>query len=107
MKTVITCFMFASSSDPSKLYDTLLYVDNSTSCPCPGWTRRVQADGSRSCKHTRLICAGLAERYAVKVVQYGGRRQPTPPPLPLVKAGRRRGSQTPDEATARKFDFSL
>jgi predicted nucleic acid-binding Zn finger protein len=50
-----------SSSSSSKEYETLLYTDGSTSCNCPGWTRRVAADGSRSCKHTRMVHQGIAD----------------------------------------------
>jgi len=54
---------FRSDSDPSREYQTLQYTDGTTSCQCPGWTRRVAADGSRSCKHTRWVDLGTAERH--------------------------------------------
>jgi hypothetical protein len=69
-KTIAVCFVFASSSDPKKFYDTLQYTDGTTSCPCPGWTRRVAPDGSRSCTHTRMIDAGMGEQAAVRVTRY-------------------------------------
>ncbi len=55
------CWTFASSSGGGR-YQTLLYVDSSTSCECPGWCRRVAEDGSRSCKHTRSVLMGTADR---------------------------------------------
>lgn len=46
------------SSSGSKTYETLKWNDGSTSCDCMGWCRRVAADGSRTCKHTRSVEAG-------------------------------------------------
>lgn len=54
---------FRSDSNPSREYQTLQYTDGTTSCQCPGWTRRVAADGSRSCKHTRWVDLGTADRH--------------------------------------------
>jgi hypothetical protein len=50
------------SSSSDKTYETLQYIDGTTSCGCPGWTRRVAADGTRSCKHPRLVDQGMADR---------------------------------------------
>ena len=47
-------WVFASESSDRR-YETLQYTDGSTSCNCPGWTRRIDARGQRSCKHTRLV----------------------------------------------------
>ena len=55
------CWTFASSSGRGR-YQTLLYADGSTSCDCPGWCRRIASDGSRSCKHTRSVLMGTADR---------------------------------------------
>lgn len=55
------CWTFASSSGSGR-YQTLQYADGTTSCECPGWCRRVAADGSRSCKHTRSVLMGTADR---------------------------------------------
>jgi len=63
-------FIFASGSNPSKKYETLQYMDGTTSCGCMGWTRRVAEDGTRSCKHTRLVEHGQAESEAVSVQDY-------------------------------------
>jgi len=54
-KGIRATFLFDSSTVPNKRYTALLYEDGSTSCNCPGWTRRVAEDGSRECKHTRAI----------------------------------------------------
>ncbi len=61
---IAKCWTFASSSGGGR-YQTLLYADGSTSCECPGWCRRVASDGSRSCKHTRSILMGTADRECV------------------------------------------
>jgi hypothetical protein len=50
-------WQFASSSG-SKTYETLKYNDGSTSCDCMGWTRRC-VDGQRTCKHVRMVEAGV------------------------------------------------
>jgi hypothetical protein len=60
-KLVTKVWQFSSSSNPSKSYETLQYSDGSTSCNCMGWTRRVAADGSRTCKHTRAVDMGTAD----------------------------------------------
>ena len=53
---------FKSSSNESKVYETILYTDGTTSCNCFGWTRRCK-DGVRSCKHTRMVESGIADSY--------------------------------------------
>ena len=54
-------FDFPSSSS-SRIYTTTLWTDDHSqfkagdiTCNCPGWTRRTQPDGSRSCKHTKEV----------------------------------------------------
>ena len=63
------CWTFASSSGSGR-YQTLLYEDGSTSCDCLGWCRRVAADGSRSCKHTRSVLMGSADRECESMHDY-------------------------------------
>ena len=63
------CWTF-SSSRGDRRYQTLLYADGSTSCDCPGWCRRVAADGSRSCRHTRSVLLGNADREAEGMHDY-------------------------------------
>lgn len=60
-KDVAQVWEFQSSSS-TKTYETLQYTDGSTSCNCPGWTRRVAADGTRTCKHIRMVDMGTADR---------------------------------------------
>lgn len=58
---IAKCWTFVSSHGDRRC-QTLLYADGSTSCDCPGWCRRVAADGSRSCRHTRSVLMGSADR---------------------------------------------
>ena len=59
-KQIARVWAFASDSSDAE-YETLQYSDGSTSCNCRGWTRRTAPDGSRSCKHTRLVDMGRAD----------------------------------------------
>ena len=61
-KPIQKVWTFNSDSNPDVEYQTLQYVDGSTSCNCAGWTRRVAQDGGRSCKHTRSVDLGTADR---------------------------------------------
>ena len=61
---------FASDSNPDREYQTLRYTDRFLSCNCPGWTRRLAADGSRSCKHTRWVDLGQADRHSIATHNY-------------------------------------
>ena len=69
---------FCSDSNRDKEYETLQYADGSTSCNCPGWTRRVARDGSRSCKHTRLVDQGRADQQCVASHRYDTDANPQP-----------------------------
>ena len=63
------CWTFVSSRGDRR-YQTLLYADGSTSCDCPGWCRRVAGDGSRSCRHTRSVLMGSADRECESIHDY-------------------------------------
>ena len=69
-KPIRTVWTFRSDSDPDLEYQTLQYADGTTSCACKGWTRRVAADGSRSCKHTRWVDLGTAEHHCTATHHY-------------------------------------
>jgi hypothetical protein len=64
-KPIAKSWRFASSSG-SKTYETLQYTDGSTSCQCMGWCRQVKPDGSRTCKHTRMVESGMADSECIK-----------------------------------------
>lgn len=71
MKNQITrVWTFVSDSNPSRQYESLEYSDGTRSCNCPGWTRRVAADGTRSCKHTRLVDMGTADQHCTATHNY-------------------------------------
>lgn len=69
-KTISQVWTFGSDSNPDVQYETLRYTDQSMSCNCPGWTRRVAADGSRSCKHTRAVDMGTADQQSTASHSY-------------------------------------
>lgn len=77
-QVIAKVWTFVSDSNPDKEYETLQYTDASTSCNCPGWTRRVTADGLRSCKHTRLVDQGRADSVAVSSNNYQAVSRPAP-----------------------------
>lgn len=64
-KAVVYAWTFASSSSTHN-YETLQYEDGSLSCDCPGWTRRVDSHGGRSCKHTRTVQLGRGNELSEK-----------------------------------------
>ncbi len=74
-KIISKVWTFSSDSNPDKEYETLKFTDGSTSCNCPGWTRRVAADGSRSCKHSRLIDLGAADVQCKASHEYQQRKE--------------------------------
>ncbi len=84
---IAKCWTFASSSGRGR-YQTLLYADGSTSCDCPGWCRRVASDGSRSCKHTRSVLMGTADRDCLS-------QQDSHDPAPVLAATPIRHAITP------------
>lgn len=69
-KQISRVWAFASDSSDAE-YETLQYTDGSTSCNCRGWTRRTAPDGSRSCKHTRLVDMGRADDVCRSSHNYG------------------------------------
>lgn len=82
MKRPVYAWCFKSSSS-GKLYQTIRYTDSSLSCDCPGWTRRVAPDGSRTCKHVRSVLIGTANYESVK---YGAlTRKDLPASHPIIE----------------------
>lgn len=77
-KSILKVWTFLSDSSPTVSYQTLQYTDGTTSCDCRGWTRRVAANGSRSCKHTRWVDMGSADRHCSATRDYS---QPQPPSI--------------------------
>jgi hypothetical protein len=69
-KQISRVWTFASDSNPDIEYKTLQYLAGSTSCNCKGWTRRVAADGTRSCKHCRLVDMDIADQNCTATHSY-------------------------------------
>jgi len=74
-KNISKVWTFSSDSNPNAQYETLQYVDGTTSCGCMGWTRRVAGDGTRSCKHTRYVDMGIADQHATATHDYQNQSQ--------------------------------
>ena len=91
-KAVARVWTFKSGSS-TKTYETLQYVDGSTSCNCMGWTRRVDANGNRSCKHTRSVHQGTANSEAVAHHDY--QSGPAAAPVPEVQTKKKTFTKTP------------
>lgn len=85
MKTIAQSWAFRSSSG-DQIYQTLRYTDGSTSCDCPGWTRRVGADGSRTCKHTRSVEMGVADSESIGMAKSFSDMLPSSQPKRRPKA---------------------
>ena len=73
--TIGKVWTFPSDSNPDIEYETLQYTDGTTSCNCKGWTRRIAADGSRSCKHTRYVDMGTADANCKASHNYQSRKE--------------------------------
>jgi hypothetical protein len=91
-KPISQVWTFPSDSNPDINYETLRYTDQSMSCNCPGWTRRVAADGSRSCKHTRSIDMGTADHQSTASHSYEPLK---PQPQPLNNHAQTKSLETP------------
>ncbi len=96
---VASVFPYKSSSSPGTVYECRLYTDGSTSCQCPGWTRRIGAGGLRECKHTKDVDKKKASILAALNGQ----------PLPEASApsnGRSTSAhKAPPAVSGRKFDL--
>ena len=77
---------FTSKSNPANSYETLIYQDNSISCNCPGWTRRVTPSGVRECKHTMLLTELLKDG---TISLDGSTSAPSPVSSPVVASLKR------------------
>ena len=99
-KPIQRVWTFASDSNPDVEYQTLQYADGSTSCNCAGWTRRVARDGSRSCKHTRQVDMGTANRNSTATHDYATAR---PQPHQPKESNAQRKIQQAPKLGQRKF----
>jgi hypothetical protein len=78
-KNISQVWTFPSDSNPNVNYETLQYMDGTISCNCMGWTRRLAADGTRSCKHSRYVDMGIADQHCTATHNYQN-HQPQPQP---------------------------
>ena len=76
-KNISNVWTFPSDSNPNIQYETLQFVNGTTSCNCKGWTRRVATDGARSCKHTRYVDMGISDQHCTATHNYQN-HQPQP-----------------------------
>ena len=67
---IVKAWEFKSETS-SRVYQTLKYENGEVTCNFPGWTRRTQPDGSRSCRHTRTVDFGTADAQCSGVNDYG------------------------------------
>lgn len=104
-KEVIKAWCFRSSNGHT-LYQTLQFADAFISCDCPGWTKRVTANGGRDCKHVRMVQMGVADAQAVTFSEYGKGRAAFPAEVVEVKQAKVKQSTRPAVATpVRAFNF--
>lgn len=97
---LVKTWTFESSSNPNKTYETQLHDGGNTSCNCPGWTKR----SVRTCKHTRMVEQGIADRYAVSVWESRLRAVPVAQAVPQWRgpvAAPTPAVSTPDKNTAK------
>jgi len=94
-KQITRVWSFASDSNPTIEYETLQYSDGATSCNCMGWTRRVAADGTRSCKHTRYVDMGTANDHCTATHNYEQPKQQQQVPQHHAKHQQRQVFQIP------------
>jgi hypothetical protein len=90
---IAAVWLFESSSAPGKVYQTLLYVDGTTSCECPGW--KFKRATVRTCKHVRFVALGQADAHAKSFKRYSE----------TMPATATRTRPEPVRGTGRKFNF--
>lgn len=93
MSAAVTYAWRFLSSDGDRTYETLRYTDGSLSCDCPGWTRRVGANGERTCKHCREVQMGNPNQSATSHGPVG--ITACLPAQPEVKSGSKVAASTP------------
>lgn len=87
----VVVWYFRSETNPSKTFETLGWSDQSTSCNCNGWTKRVHPLYGRTCKHTRSVAAGTAG-----------------PGKSLIKAAKQaQPAEKQEQQSERVFDLSI
>lgn len=54
-KKISRVIKMISESNATITYEILAYEDGTYSCNCPGWTKRVDQAGYRTCKHVKKV----------------------------------------------------
>ena len=98
-KVITKMWVFASESNPNKKHQTLQYNDGTTSCGCPGWTRRCTAEGYRTCRHTRSVDAGTADSECVSSVDYTKGKTQTAVSTPVISKAKSKSKVTLEDTT--------
>jgi hypothetical protein len=70
---IVKTWSFKSKSNPSKMHETRLYADGSSSCNCSGWTRHTDDIGCRSCTHVKDVESGSADQTCVSYNDFNGK----------------------------------
>lgn len=55
----IDCLVDFASSSSDRKYVTTVWRSGKVTCNCPGWTRRVDKNGGRQCKHTLEVANNI------------------------------------------------
>lgn len=100
--SIVQVWTFQSDSNPARTYETLQYINGSTSCNCMGWTRRVGPGGVRSCKHTRLVDQDLADSQCLSTKKYGN-LDPVMSPFDEIASGKVMTEKPPRKKKLKKF----
>lgn len=89
-KSYVQAASYPSSSDPRKTYTVCEVSDGTTSCDCPGWTRR-NPPGGRTCRHTQDY-----EQFLRPLLNVGVPVEPPQPVAVAEQASDRKGGSLSD-----------
>lgn len=90
---------FFKSESSAKLYQTIQWENGALSCDCFGWIKRVSG-GVRTCKHCRVVLAGLGINQAVRVIDHE-----VPGSLKLVIPSKKGDGDEDAQKNGRAFKF--
>lgn len=105
-RVIVKVWEFPSSSNPNNHYEALLHDNGYKSCNCRGWTMKREGQ-ERSCKHTRMIDMGTADRECTASHDYTTRQAPrrveaTPPQANLAAPRKEKGPAMTTTIATRK-----
>jgi hypothetical protein len=80
---VVRIWEFPSKSNPNRPpWVSRLYTDGSTSCNCPGWTKHVDDNGHRHCRHIETVEQEIAKFITSPKTGPVPKSKPKPVPKP-------------------------